>query len=255
MLEIPGRLRKMGCRKITFVGGEPTLNPYLPEFLEAAKDVDLTTMIVTNGTQLTPAYQDRIADYTDWIALSLDSQFESIEKALGRGWGHHVENTLQNIALVKDSGIHLKINTVVTRLNVDEDMSDLVKRIAPERWKAFQVLSVRGQNDVEVEPLLITSEEFSKFKKTHEKVQESGLSAVFEDSQAMLGSYLMLDPSGQFFSNTTGEHLYTYSIFDDPMDDTPHGVDWNFNRFLDRGGLYSWSPEMKVFVENWGKGY
>ncbi|MBI4821777.1 MAG: 4Fe-4S cluster-binding domain-containing protein [Deltaproteobacteria bacterium] len=39
--------------KITFVGGEPTLCPWLPELVSLAKRRARTTMIVTNGSRLT----------------------------------------------------------------------------------------------------------------------------------------------------------------------------------------------------------
>jgi len=42
-------------------------------------------------------------------------------------------------------GIRLKINTVVSKLNYNEDLSWLIKKIKPERWKVFQILRIRNQ--------------------------------------------------------------------------------------------------------------
>ena len=41
----------------------------------------------------------------------------------------------------------VKINTVVTRTNLMEDLSDFIVEARPERWKLLQVLPVEGQND------------------------------------------------------------------------------------------------------------
>ena len=53
---VPKQLAMAGAKKITFVGGEPTMCPYLPELLEASKDVGLTTCIVSNGTGLSESF-------------------------------------------------------------------------------------------------------------------------------------------------------------------------------------------------------
>lgn len=42
----------MGFRTINFAGGEPTLCPWLPDLLRRAKELNLTTAIVTNGILL-----------------------------------------------------------------------------------------------------------------------------------------------------------------------------------------------------------
>eukprot|EP00892_Ulva_mutabilis_P010066 jgi/Ulvmu1/7431/UM036_0092.1 len=44
-------------------------------------------------------------------------------------------------------GYHLKLNTVVASPNVHDDMSEVVLRLRPDRWKVFKVLPVAGQND------------------------------------------------------------------------------------------------------------
>ena len=51
------------------------------------------------------------------------------------------------IDLLKQRGIRLKINTVVSRSNCEEDLTGFIARARPERWKLLQVLPVGGQND------------------------------------------------------------------------------------------------------------
>ena len=48
----------------------------------------------------------------------------------------------------------MKLNTVVNAMNLDDDMSELVLKLRPDRWKIFQVLPVDGQNDGLVDPLV-----------------------------------------------------------------------------------------------------
>ena len=45
------------------------------------------------------------------------------------------------------AGIGVKVNTVVTTINADEDLTDLITDLAPQRWKILQAAPVEGQND------------------------------------------------------------------------------------------------------------
>ena len=49
----------------------------------------------------------------------------------------------------------MKLNTVVSKPNLNDDMTELVLELRPERWKIFEVLPVEGQNDGDVDDLLL----------------------------------------------------------------------------------------------------
>ena len=55
-IEVVVALAQSGFQKITFAGGEPTLCPWLSDLITTAKKAGMTTMIVTNGTNLTDAF-------------------------------------------------------------------------------------------------------------------------------------------------------------------------------------------------------
>jgi radical S-adenosyl methionine domain-containing protein 2 len=240
MLQVPEMLRASGCEKITFVGGEPTLCKDLPKLLRIAKDVGLTTMIVTNGTTLRDGFLAQNHHNIDWVSLSVDSQFEDVEHALGRGNGHHVDQTIRNVQDVHDHGLRLKLNSVVTKLNYAEDMTEFILSLEPQRWKVFQVLRIIGENDGSVDPLLITAEEFSLFKQLNEGIISKGINAVFEDTQAMTGSYVMMDPMGRFFDNVNGRYHYSRSISEVGVEEAFRQVRWDAGKFVRRNGLYDW---------------
>ncbi|MGQ4876302.1 MAG: viperin family antiviral radical SAM protein, partial [Promethearchaeia archaeon] len=142
--QIIGLLRDYNVRKINFVGGEPTLCPFLGELIIFSKNLGLITSIVSNGTGITQKFIDQYGEYIDWIGLSLDSGNEIIQKALGRGNGNYVRDTIEKSKMIKKAGIKLKINTVVTRLNYLEDMQNIIGLIKPDRWKVFQILEIKG---------------------------------------------------------------------------------------------------------------
>ncbi len=230
-------LVEAGCEKLTFVGGEPLLCPQLPNLLALAHNLGVTTMIVTNGTLLTRKFLREIARHTDWISLSVDSQHEEVQSRLGRGAGGHVEQTLRCARLVREQGIRLKLNTVVTRYNCNEDMNDFIVAIGPERWKVFQFLPIEGQNDKSTEELRITATEFRGFSERHSDLSY----AVFEDNDDMTGSYMMISPQGRFFNNASGRHEYTDSVLENGVSAALAQNKWNIEKFVERGGIYEWA--------------
>ena len=84
-LTVPKMLADAGAEKITFVGGEPTLCPYLGDLLQVSKDVGLTTCIVSNASGLTESFLDEFSHLIDWIGLSIDASNDAIHAEIGRG--------------------------------------------------------------------------------------------------------------------------------------------------------------------------
>lgn len=232
-------LADAGCEKLNFAGGEPTLRADLPELLRHTKGRGLVTSIVTNGFRL-GRLLDAHADALDWVGLSVDSGREAVQKALGRGNGDHVARAVALAGRCRTLGIRLKLNSVVSALTWDEDMSALVRAMRPERWKAFQVLAMAGQNDGRVEDLQITPEQFRAFVERHAHLAAEGLAPVVEDNDAMRGSYIMVDPLGRFFGNATGRHVYSDPILVVGVQAALAQVGFSPEKFEERGGLYAW---------------
>ncbi len=238
-LRVIDALAEAGCEKLNFAGGEPTLRRDLGRLVRRAKARGLVTSLVTNGFRL-DALLDAHADALDWVGLSVDSGDEAVQQALGRGKGDHVERSIRLADRCRALGLRVKLNSVITALGWEEDMSALVRRMRPERWKAFQVLPMAGQNDGAVESLLITDEQFKAFVQRHAPLAAEGLAPVVEDNDAMRGSYLMIDPLGRFFGNATGRHVYSRPILDVGIAAAMAEVGFVETKFEARGGRYAW---------------
>lgn len=238
-LEVIHALADAGCQKLNFAGGEPTLRKDFPVLLRAARERGLVTSIVTNGYGL-DGLLDGHADALDWVGLSVDSGKEDVQRALGRGRGRHVANSVRLAGRCRGLGLRVKLNSVVTALTWNEDMSALVRAMRPERWKVFQVLPVLGQNDGSVEELLVAPGQFRAFVERHQHLATDGLAPVVEDNEAMRGSYVMVDPLGRFFGNATGRHVYSRPILDVGVAAALSEVGFDESKFLARGGEYAW---------------
>ncbi len=231
--------------KITFVGGEPTLYTHLPLLIQRAKELGATTMLVTNGSRLVadPSCLRSLAPCLDWLGLSIDSTSQATNRDLGRSVNGHVLSADDYLRLARrrtDFGIKLKLITVVTALNVDEDMSTFVGALRPKRWKLLQVLPVRGQNTGGVDFLVIETSRFEAFVIRHEWVSRIGVRVVAERNEDMMGSYAMVSPDGRFFDNTCGRHTYSDPILDVGLSAAWAQVRFDRRRFERRGALYDW---------------
>lgn len=237
--DVIDRLAAAGTDKITFVGGEPTLHPHLAELVRHAASLGLVTCVVTNGARLRQVLDDA-GDALHWVGLSIDSGLEDVQAALGRDKGNHIAKSIEHADELRRRGIRIKLNSVITSLNCQEDMSALVRRIGPDRWKIFQVLRIEGENEDKVEPLLITEEQFKAFVLRHEHLAAEGLAPVAEDNDAMRGSYIMIDPQGRFFTNENGRYVVSKPIVDVGVEAALAEVRWRQDKFIARGGVYSW---------------
>jgi radical S-adenosyl methionine domain-containing protein 2 len=252
-ITVPEMLAAAGADKITFVGGEPTLCPYLGDLLAASKDVGLTTCIVSNATGLTEEFLDGWGHLIDWVGLSIDASNDEIHAEIGRGMrgdlarqrSHHLELAKQVWASCTQRGIRMKLNTVVCKANLEDDMSALVMELKPERWKIFEVLPVEGQNDGEVDDMLLEEDEFNSWVERHKWVADEGIQFVPESNELMRGSYAMLDALGRFYSNTEGGHTYGPSILDVGVMRAWEENCFLEDRFHDRGGIYEWNSDIR----------
>lgn len=242
-IEVVKKLAQAGFTKITFAGGEPTLCPWLSDLIYEAKSYGLTTMIVTNGTNLTNDFLIKNQGQLDWITLSVDSLIEESNLTTGRAIiGKRTISKSAYYELVdriKQFGYGLKINTVVTKINLSENMSDFMEYAKPKRWKLFQVLPIEGQNDTKVDSLVISENEFIAFKKRNE-LSVSSIQVVSETNSQMKGSYVMIDPAGRFFDNSTGIYVYSKPINEVGITSAIQEMHYDLLKFKERDGFYNW---------------
>lgn len=242
-LELIQRIADFGFQKITFAGGEPTLCPWISELIAFAKEKGLTTMLVTNGTRLTEEFLNSNKNHLDWIILSIDSADDETNINSGRAVTGKTPVSLQSykifIDAIKKHRYRLKINTVVHRLNYKELLLELINYAQPERWKVFQVLPIKGENDLHINDFIINDFEFNHFISNHRQLKEEGI-LISEDNSEMKNSYVMIDPAGRFYTNKKGMQEYSSPILETGIKAAYDQMEYSFMNFKKRGGLYAW---------------
>ena len=242
-LAVVAALAAAGFDKINFAGGEPTLCPWLPDLLRRARELKLTTSIVTNGSRITGEWLDRVDDCLDWVAVSIDTVDPEKMKRIGRSTRSGPLSETDYLSIMdtlRQRGIRIKVNTVVNRINHEEILAAFIINARPERWKILQVLQVKGQNDGVVDHFVITNEEFARYVARNRYVESMGITVVPESNDLMTGSYVMVDPAGRFFDNVAGAHVYSSPINKVGVDAALREVAVDPDRFKLRDGLYDW---------------
>lgn len=236
-------LAAAGFSKLSFAGGEPLLSPWFVDLVRAANWAGMTTSAVTNGWLVDDRLVAQLVGVLDWLVLSVDSTNQQTNRTIGRTSrsrplpeGHYVEVC----ELVEEAGVALKINTVVSSANWQEDLSSFIRKVRPRRWKILQVLPIKGQNDRHIERFLIDRTAFDAFVDRHRHLEREGITIVPEANEDMIGSYAMVDPAGRFYDNVDGTYTYSDPILEVGVERALEQVRIDPEKFVRRGGVYDW---------------
>lgn len=104
---------ELGCRKVTFTGGEPLFAKDISQAIEFCLDQNLRVEVETNGVLI------------ENLIRNLGEKIKKVEFAVSYDGVKMREEKLanqirDNIVKVKDLGCDVKIQTVITKINIDE---------------------------------------------------------------------------------------------------------------------------------------
>ena len=220
--------------RLNFAGGEPMLlGSRFTQAILAAKSKGFRVSTITNGFFLDQKIIEEIGESLDILGVSFDTGNFARAQRIGRidrkgQW--LAPETLIAIARqyreINPKG-RLKLNTVVNAWNWMENLNQVLIAVNPDKWKVLRVLPV---HDVRT---AITDEQFQSFLIRHQELQ--GV-MVPEDNQDMWQSYLMLNPFGQFYQNTSagGGQLQSESILDTDVEPELGQVGFSVSAFASR---------------------
>ncbi len=219
--------------RISFAGGEPLLDKNLTAKIDYAHRRQLAVSIITNGDLLNKKFLHKNAEKISILGVSIDSLDTGSNLKIGRvtACGRHANYqkiiNLLSLARRINPHIHIKINTVVNQYNFNEDLSVLIDRVKPDKWKVFQVLPATSKSTTQA----ISAEQFGIFQKRHAHIP----CAFFEDNDCMRNSYLMIDPYGRFFFNKRGGgYGYSTPILDVGIEKALAQTDFDTAKFINR---------------------
>jgi radical S-adenosyl methionine domain-containing protein 2 len=253
-------LQKAGTKKINFSGGEPFLmdqGRYVGELTRFAKEeCQMATSIVSNGSLIFEKWFEMYSKYLDILAISCDSFDDECNRQAGRTNGKQSHSQISHVRRVRhlceQYGVIFKINSVVHKLNYQEDMTYAIDELQPERWKVFQCLLIDGENMGgenelrDARQLTITNEQFEEFCQRHQHLK----CFVPESNLAMRNSYLILDERMRFLDCTKGRKDPSPSILDVGVQAALDRSGFDEEMFFKRGGEYKWTKDT-VDLNDW----
>lgn len=224
--------------RLNLVGGETFLyKKQVLNIIEEARKYDFELSAITNGSSLDQDLIRVIATQFSMIGFSVDSINDESNIKIGRSF--------KNIPIKKDEilkaineirsispNIDIKINSVISQINKDENLTNFIKDASPSKWKIFKMLPIITSQNV------IDDFDFDNFLKRHNNLQDIISS---ENNDEMTHSYLMIDPIGRFFQNSPISSGYEYSseILTVGASNALEEIAFNVNKFFNRSKLIS----------------
>ncbi len=191
-------LKDCNVDTIVISGGEPLLRKDIVEILELCKELNIKTVLQSNGILLNK-YFDDIYKYVDWISLSLDGDTPETNSLLRSEKQFY--SILKILPIIKKNKIKVKLGTVVTRINY-ENILGIGKLIGNyvDIWKLYQFYPRKGTlADKNKDKLAIDDELFKdvflKIKNNFPNMQIS-VHAVKDFNKSPC---LMIDPDGKVY--------------------------------------------------------
>lgn len=122
-LDLIDQLHALGCRKIQFIGGEPTLNRSLPRLIEAAHLRGYEFIeVFTNLTRLSDDLLDTFQRYKVAVATSFYSHRRRTHDTITGQIGSY-DRTLRNMRRVIASGLQFRVGVIV----IDQDAEEIAR--------------------------------------------------------------------------------------------------------------------------------
>lgn len=197
--EVLMKLIRAGVNYITFSGGEALLYPNIVELLKIARQNGVKSKLITNGSLIANNEKVReIVDHLDTITLSLDTTRDEINEQMGRGRNHFTE-IKKVLDILKNKDIRIKINTVVTKLNIDyiEELGEFLDtNYKINEWRIFRFAPLRELAKENEKKFEITDEQFKSTKEIFQKNYKNIGKVNYRDNDDMESKYNLVTANG-----------------------------------------------------------
>lgn len=125
--------RKKYVDSVVITGGEPTIWPDLPEFMQRLKKAGFNVKLDTNGLQPDRLEAILKAGLVDYVAMDVKAPFAKYAEVAGVLLDP--TKIRESIELIKSSGVDYEFRTTVAPGLTAADLEEIAQQIAPaKRW-------------------------------------------------------------------------------------------------------------------------
>ncbi len=180
--------------RINLAGGEPLLYENLQELIDYISSKSIDVSIITNGFFLTKDFIIDNRHKISIIGISMDSINVKTNQSIGRCNQRNEtlsdDRILELGKIIKEANIKLKINICVSKQNINEDLSEFLLKLKPNKIKLLQMVS--NENNSYSNENTITDIEFRNYISKYNQFNN----VVVETNNTMIDSYLIIDSEG-----------------------------------------------------------
>ena len=131
--------------EINIAGGEPLLHPQMMEIVDVVRSYGVPVSLVTNGSLMTNDWIQQNGHKFKTIGFSIDALTPELQRTVGRctasGGVISPEEFGEKIVLLREVNpeIRIKVNTVISKVNLLDNLAEYVKSWQIDRWKLLKM--------------------------------------------------------------------------------------------------------------------
>jgi MoaA/NifB/PqqE/SkfB family radical SAM enzyme len=234
-MKILKKLIKYGIKKITFTGGEAPLYKDLFVLIKHAKNEGIVVQLITNAKVINYNFYSEICKYIDWISLPLDAVTQKTQSLMSRN-ENHIENVTEILNNIKklELPVKVKINTVVSKINMDEIplILNYIESYNVSKWKLFQFSPIRYNAEANKDLYHISDEQYEKLIRHILDKYEGKIDIIPQRTNDFCNSYFVISSNGNVLMGDTNESVgnLLYHSIDDISDKLGFNYDDHYKR-------------------------
>ena len=208
------KLADGGARMLNYAGGEPLVRDDILELMDYGKGLGLKNVLSTNGILLSEDMIKELGRYLDWISLPVDGYDPETHDSI-RGRKGHFNEIMERMEWFGDSGISLKINTMLCRKNAGyaERIAKILDDFDVKKWKLFQ-FSARGKAKKIREEYEIADEDFLSSRKT---LGKHSFDIIYSSNELRDNAYFLIGADGKVHAPAGDEYFYLADMLSDDL--------------------------------------
>jgi radical SAM protein with 4Fe4S-binding SPASM domain len=144
-LDLVRQLERLGAREVALIGGEAYLHPGFLEIVAALSAAGIRPSMTTGGRGISAALaREMVTAGLDTASVSIDGLAATHDLLRATSGGYAA--AMAALAHLRDAGVHVGANTVVSRLNFDEleALYEVLRDAGVEGWQV-QIVAPLGR--------------------------------------------------------------------------------------------------------------